>query len=356
MVSSTGSDHSGRVRFQSGHRPSPEPTQDPRSSFMTSTERSFSESVSEPLISVVVVNYNRRDDLREAMLSVREQDYPRVEILVVDNGSSDGSAEMLAEEFPEVELIALDENLGMAGYSVGFEKAAGELVFQMDNDSLIPDAGVLTEVARRFAAGPEDLAVVACRVEEYRASSDEPVELRARDDRIGPIDTGGFHSGGVGFRRAHLRAAGGYHREVFLYGSELFLQMKILERGFRIHFFPEILMLHKSSGVARSSAGVYFELRNRYWFMRRFARRGQQVRYLPFMILYDLVYSLARRRPGAFFRALKDGFATIPGELGQPLRSARPQFVRKVDEVGRRFGLAALVRSIGGGFPGSTYP
>lgn len=328
----------------------------PPATAMKHPGRSSSEESLEPLISVVVVNFNRREDLREAMLSVRRQDYPRVETLVVDNGSSDGSAEMLAEEFPEVELIAVAENLGMAGYSVGFERAAGELVFQMDNDSLIPDSRVLTEVARRFAVGPEELGIVACRVEEYRVGEDDPADLRALDDRVGPLESGGFHAGGVGFRRRHLDAVGGYHRAIFLYGSELFLQMKFLEKGYRIQYFPEILMLHKSSAVARSSAGVYFELRNRYWFMRRFARRSQQLRFLPFMLLYDLVYSLVRNRPGAFLKAVKDGFSPMPEDLGQPLRSNRPRFLRSVEEVGRRFGPLALVRSIGGGIRGQLRP
>ena len=314
--------------------------------------RSSSEEDLEPLISVVVVNYNRREDLREAMLSVRQQDYPRVEVLVVDNASTDGSVELLAEEFPEVEVVALDENLGMAGYSVGFERARGELVFQMDNDSLIPAPNVLSEVALRFAAGPEELGIVACRVEEYRVEEDDPSDLRALDDRVGPIESGGFHAGGVGFRRRCLRAAGGYHRSVFLYGSELFLQMKFLEKGFRIQFFPEILMLHKSSAVARSAAGVYFELRNRYWFMRRFARWSQQVRFLPFMLCYDLVYAIARNRPGAYLRAVRDGFSPMPDDLKDPLRSDHPRFLRSVDDVGRRFGPLALLRSIGGGIRG----
>ncbi len=295
-------------------------------------------------ISVVIVNYNRRDDLRAALESVRAQDHPPVSTLVVDNASEDGSPEMLAREFPEVEVVRLGENLGMAGYSVGFERAPSELLFQMDNDSLMPDPGVLGEVVRRFREGPPDLAAVACRVEEYRPGEDRVGELRARDARRGPIDTGGFHSGGVGLRRSPVGEVGAYHRSVFLYGSELFLQMKLLARGYRLHYFPQILMLHKSSPAARSSRSVYFELRNRYWFMRRFASFGQRLRLLPAMLAHDAVYALSKRQPGAYLKALRHGFAPLPEDLRQPLRSSRPQFQAKVDEVGRRFGPRAWVR------------
>jgi len=296
-------------------------------------------------ITVVITNYNRRDDLRQALLSVRAQDHPRVSTVVVDNASADGSREMVREEFPEVELVALDDNPGMAGYSVGFERAGTELLFQMDNDSLIPDPTVLTEVTRCLAEGPPELAAVACRVEEYR-QGDDVEALRARDRRRGPIDTGGFHAGGVGFRKPLLERVGYYHREVFLYGSELFLQMKILAAGYRIHHHPEILMLHKSSGTARSSLAVYYELRNRYWFFRRFATAGQRWRHLPPMLVHDALYALAKKRPGSFLSALRDGFAPLPGELAQPLRSPLPSFRRKVDEMGRRFGPAAILRSV----------
>ncbi len=297
-------------------------------------------------IAVVITNFNRCDDLRQALLSIRRQDYPAAEILVVDNASQDSSREMVTDEFPEVVLIQSDENLGMSGYSLGFTRASSELLFQMDNDSLIPDTTVLGEVARRFEYGPENLAVVACRVEEWRPEIDDVEEFRAREQRRGPINTGGFHSGGVGFRKALLDEVGYYHREIFLYGSELFLQMKLLAKGFTIAYFPEILMLHKSSGVARSPVGLYYELRNRYWFMRRFASTSQRWRFLPSMLVYDAAYTLANRKPNAFFNAVSDGFGSMPSDLRQPLNSSLPNFQAKVEEVGSRFGLGALLRSI----------
>src|SRR4030042_6661272 len=121
-----------------------------------------------PPVSVVITNYNRRDDLREALMSLRMQDYPHLEIIVVDNASQDDSRHMLARDFPEVSVIALGENIGMDGYSVGIRQARGKFIFQMDNDSLLPDAHVVSEVIKRFEEGPPDLAVVATRGEDPR--------------------------------------------------------------------------------------------------------------------------------------------------------------------------------------------
>jgi len=298
------------------------------------------------LVSVVIVNYNRCDDLREALLSVRAQDYPDVETIVVDNASKDQSIEMLRSEFPEVLIVALDENTGMDGYSIGFEHASGEFIFQMDNDSLMPSANVLTEVVDRFRRGADDLGVVATRVEEYRKGRDDIDALREKDFRTGPLNDGGFHSGGVGFRRTALSTVGCYNRDVFLYCSEMFLQMKFLAAGFKVLFYPEILVLHKSSGVARSTRGLYYELRNRYWFMRRFATRRQLVRYLPAMMLHDVFYAAYKKAPSVLFRAVREGFFETPASLKDKINSSEPRFVQKVNELGSQFGIPATLRRI----------
>lgn len=312
---------------------------------MRSEETAHKDILREPLVSVVITNYNRRDDLRKALESVSQQAYPYVEVIVVDNASQDGSVEMLSKEFPSVISLPLQENFGMGGYSVGFRHAKGEIVFQMDNDSLLPDPGVLKGVVQRFENGPDDLAVVAARVEEYDERHDTVNALRLRDIAIGPINTGGFHAGGVGFRKEPLDKVGYYNRDVFLYGSESFLLMKFLADGYRIFYYPELLVLHKSSPVARSSKGIYYEIRNRYWFLRCFACLRKQVHHMPSMLLNDFVYAISKRALGTFFKAVSDGFGSLPGSLS-PLSSSNPQFVAKLDEFCAGFGLRPLAAKI----------
>jgi GT2 family glycosyltransferase len=298
------------------------------------------------LVSVVIVNYNRCDDLREALQSIYRQDYSPVEIIVVDNDSRDGSRQMLASKFPDVAVIALTENTGMDGYSIGFERAAGEFIFQMDNDSLLPDSTVLTEVISRLRSEADDIGVIATRVEEYRQGKDSIDAVRARDLRTGPFNDGGFHSGGVAFKSAALGKVGYYNRDVFLYCSEMFLQMKFLAAGYKVLFYPEILVLHKSSGVARSTRGLYYELRNRYWFMRRFATAAQMVRFLPAMMLHDAIYALYKKAPSVLFQALREGFFKTPESLKGKLISREPRFIEKVNEMGSQFSIPATLRRI----------
>lgn len=101
-------------------------------------------------LSVVVVNWNSREDLAECLLSLREQTHRDLEVIVVDNGSHDGSADLVAERFPEVVLLRETENLGFAeGCNRGIARSTGEWVAMLNNDTVAdPDwARALVEAA-----------------------------------------------------------------------------------------------------------------------------------------------------------------------------------------------------------------
>ena len=299
-----------------------------------------------PLVSVVIANYNRCDDLRDALLSVGRQDYPALEIVVVDNASQDDSCAMLGREFPEVAVIALNENRGMDGYSVGFEQARGEYIFQMDNDSLMPKTSVLSDVVKGFMDGPSDLAAVATRVEEYRSGSDSIEALLIRDTRRGPINTGGFHAGGVGLKKRLIDKVGYYNRDVFLYGSEIFLGMKLLAEGYKILYYPEILMLHKSSHVARSPQGIYYEIRNRYWMVRQFFPRETSLVLIAQMMIYDLGYAVHKRAFRSLLRAWLEGLGPLPQSVKNKLISEREDFQAELRKLYATFCLSAAHKRV----------
>ncbi|HEX4795447.1 MAG TPA: glycosyltransferase [Humisphaera sp.] len=298
------------------------------------------------LISVVIVNYNRCADLRRALLSVGRQDYPSVEIIVVDNASTDGSIEMLAREFPQVRTIASAENLGMDGYSVGFRESRGRYIFQMDNDSEMPEPTVLTEVARRFREGPANQGVVATRVRDLVSGDPDIAELRREDQRVGPLNLRHYHSGGVGFLRSALDSVGYYNRDVFLYGAENFLEIKFLAAGFAVLYYPEILMLHRPSPTARSTRFLYYTVRNSLWYLRRYATGWQKARYVPLLLLYNFGQGIWKRQPGAYFRAVRDGLGMLPASIPALSGANNEDFTARVERVGQQFGAGNLWKAI----------
>src|ERR1043166_3374325 len=90
-----------------------------------------------PLISCIVVNWNRRGLLQACLNSLRRQDYPNLEVIVVDNGSSDGSVELCLNEFGQsVRLIHNSENRGFcAANNQGIAAARGEFIALLNNDA-----------------------------------------------------------------------------------------------------------------------------------------------------------------------------------------------------------------------------
>lgn len=112
------------------------------------------------LLSVVVVNWNLRDELQACLASLAEQSHPELEVIVVDNGSADGSAELVREQFPQFTLLAETSNLGFAeGCNRGIAVAHGEWVAMLNNDAVAaPDWAA--ELVRAAENAPNDLGML----------------------------------------------------------------------------------------------------------------------------------------------------------------------------------------------------
>src|SRR5262249_52132283 len=131
-----------------------------------------------PLISVVIVTWNRKNDVLETVRAVRSQAYENHQIVVVDNGSNDGTAEALRHADPAVDVVALPRNVGpAAGRTPGTDAAKGEIVFFLDSDAS-PAPETLGVVADKLIERP-DVAGIACKVLN--------AETRAFDDTAGWI-------------------------------------------------------------------------------------------------------------------------------------------------------------------------
>src|SRR5689334_16591289 len=84
-----------------------------------------------PTVTIVYLAYNRREELRESlgrMLSGSDYEPGLVDAIVVDNASTDGTADMMREQFTQVKLIVRDENVGVSGWNVGLAAAQGDYV------------------------------------------------------------------------------------------------------------------------------------------------------------------------------------------------------------------------------------
>jgi glycosyltransferase involved in cell wall biosynthesis len=120
-----------------------------------------------PLVSLVIVNWNRRDYLSDCLNSIKNQDYSPLEVIIVDNHSSDGSQEMVTSQFHGYTLIPLpDSSYGACeAFNIGFAKTSGEFIGILDNDVELTGNWV-SSIIEKFKKEDETTAIISTKVIE----------------------------------------------------------------------------------------------------------------------------------------------------------------------------------------------
>lgn len=89
-------------------------------------------------VSVIIPNFNGKKYLKDCLDALLRQDFPSFEIVVVDNGSKDGSVQYLGRNYPQVRLIALEENTGFCGaVNVGIRTSQAKYILLLNNDTIV---------------------------------------------------------------------------------------------------------------------------------------------------------------------------------------------------------------------------
>jgi GT2 family glycosyltransferase len=190
-----------------------------------------------PTVTMIFLVYNRCEELRislRKMLDECEYDPALVEVIVVDNASEDGSGDMVAREFPQVNLIRRATNVGISGWNDGFAAATGELVLVFDDDCYLPADGLGKAVAamRKHDADLVSFSVAAFVDPEYR------FDLAYRTGLLS------FWGCAVLMRRAVIEEIGGFDPNIFVWGHELEFMLRFYDHGYRHLHLPEITAIH----------------------------------------------------------------------------------------------------------------
>jgi|GEM_PF-1150641 len=222
-----------------------------------------------PLVSVVILSWNRIEDLRFTLDTLRRDPYPRLEIIVVDNASTDGTPDMVRGEFSGVRLIELPENVGIAGWNAGFEVARGRYILVLDDDSY-PESGAVTAGVGYMETHPH-CGVAGFRVYNERLHLEETSVFNSGPEMM-------FTGCGAMIRRSVLEATGMFDEFIFLYEHEVEFSMRVWNAGFRVDYVPGAKVRHRASqknrGVQRKKdcRRVYFTARNTmYVFMKHYS-------------------------------------------------------------------------------------
>lgn len=222
----------------------------------------------QPLVSIVILSWNRKNDLRESLEQIRKQKYGHLEVIVADNNSADGTQEMLENDFPEVKLIKMFKNIGIEAYNIGFENARGEYIVILDDDSY-PEESSVGLMVEKFKNDSE-LGIVAFDVRNYYNYD----QIKSGTDNSDLKDTLaraekyllGFNGAGAGVRRELFRQIGYYPEEFFLYWNEADTAFRVLDAGYKVEFFSDIISYHKYSPQNRASwRAPFYYTRNAFF-------------------------------------------------------------------------------------------
>jgi GT2 family glycosyltransferase len=239
-----------------------------------------------PIVVAVVVTYNRRDLLTEALGALDRQTRALDAVLVVDNASTDGTPEMVRHRFPAVELISLQRNTGGAGgFAAGMACAldrGADLVWLMDDDT-VPEPDALEALLSARSGYPHRAPVlVASRVvwtdgRAHPMNSPRPkplsrgAERRAAElVRCVPIRSASFVS--VLVDAASCRQRGLPVADYFLWNDDFEFTTRILRNNVGL-LCPDSVVVHKTRTFGSTDADpgerFYFEVRNKLWMLTR---------------------------------------------------------------------------------------
>jgi GT2 family glycosyltransferase len=212
-----------------------------------------------PLLSILIVTWNRKTELARSISSALAQTYAPKEIVVVDNGSSDGTAEMVRGTFPSIRLVQSKQNLGCpSGRNFGFRHCRGEYIYMLDDDGWLKEDAV--EIAVRRAEADPAIGVVMSRIHEI--DGDQLLKKRPHDGDV-PAYQSSFSGGCSMIRRAALESAGAFPDDFFRQAEESDLALRMLEHGFFCFLEPASIMYHAPSPAGRNDKQVaYYNLRN----------------------------------------------------------------------------------------------
>ena len=250
-----------------------------------------------PPVAAVVVNWNRCELLLEALRSLAKSDYSNLKVIVVDNGSDDGSAEAAAKEFPAAVVIRSERNLGFAaGNNLGMERAlaeGAEFIFLLNNDATVAENTIRLLI--EFMAAGQRIGGAA----PFIFYHDRPnliwfgggtaalwrgwighqwLRRQYKSGRHTPRRSGYLTGCALLLRARALKETGLFDQNYGLYSEDVDLSLRLRRSGWELWVVPEARVWHR---ISASSAGEFTPIkafhrgRSNALLVRRYIRRWQ---------------------------------------------------------------------------------
>jgi GT2 family glycosyltransferase len=253
-------------------------------------------------VSIVVLSYNNVKDLPECIRSLIIQTYHDFEIIIVDNGSTDGSEEFIRKNYPKIKIIQTGMNLGYsAGNNVGFEAAKGEYIVVVNPDT-VADPKWLAELIKPLESDQTITATTSKILMYYQkdrintcSNKNHPTGLtfcrglnKSVDEFSNYQEVSSVSGCSFAVRKDMLKKINGFDPDFFLYQEDADLSWRIRFAGGKIMYVPKSIIYHKFKLSITPWKEFYLE-RNRYLILLKNLDSATLLFLLPSLIVTEIV-------------------------------------------------------------------
>lgn len=305
-----------------------------------------------PKISVVVLNWNGLHMIDECLDSLTVQSYKNFEIIVVDNGSIDGSVDHITKKYPHVRLLPQSKNLGFSGgVNVGIKNATGDYIALLNNDAFVKSDWV-DRLVKVFDRNPS-IAICTSKILKQNKHGDK-YKIDSTGDYYsiwglpfprgrGEWDEGQYDaktnvfaaSGGASIYRAKLfKEIGLFDEEFFAYYEDVDISFRARLAGHKIHYEPKAIVYHKigaTSGGGRSAFSRYHSIKNTWYCYLKNLPAKFFWKYLPRLIFIQMLQLISSIRNGLLWPHIK---STIRAIIMTPTMIIKRYKIQKSRKIG----------------------
>ncbi len=270
-------------------------------------------NINNPKVSINILNWNRKKELKELLLNLKNQSYQDFEIVLIDNNSTDGSFEMVKKEFPDVNVIKVPHNLGVSGgRNVCIVNSIGDYLVFIDNDAEV-EKDCIEKIVNIFEIEPK-AGILTFKILNYYTGKLEPScwdfdENLLKNDHIRPVNT--FAGGGCAIRKEVIKEIGILWDKLFFMHEEKDYSMRLLKTKFGVFYAPQVKVYHKISPDKRFKPNerfYYYGIRNEIWIYLKNVPFILALEHIPKVICFSMLYSIRKGYFRYFLRGLFEGF------------------------------------------------
>ena len=246
------------------------------------------------LVSINILSYNRRKELRTTLQEIFKQSYKNIEVIVVDNASTDGAPEMVESEFPRVRLLKLKKNIGIAGWNEGFKVAKGEYLLVLDDDAY-PEKNSIRKAVTELKSN-DLVACVAFNVYDVESSKQHKTNWQPDEEVVDKTFWSVFIGCAVMFSKIKLKEVIKMPEHYFINLHELPVSAAIHNNGYKILFDKDIIAYHNFNKEAKyNKTSDQFVFKNSLLFINEYLPMHFVFLYNCQLLLYYLTRSLRKK-------------------------------------------------------------